>query len=1560
MNGPDQASAAEPGDIAIIGLAGRFPGARTLGEFWHNLSHGIDSITRFTDADLLAAGVEPALLADPALVRAGGLLDGIEAFDPAFFGLSPVEAAALDPQQRVFLECAWESLEHAGYDGAAYAGLVGVFAGAAMSSYLSNVSGHAASLRALGDYQILLGNDKDNVPTLVSYKLDLRGPSLAVQTACSTSLVAVVVACQNLLSYQCDLALAGGVRIAVPQAFAHRHQDGGIMSPDGRCRAFDAKAQGTVGGNGVGIVVLKRLGDALADGDRVYAVIKGAAINNDGALKVGYTAPSVEGQAQVIAMAHAAARVDPRSITFVEAHGTATDLGDPIEVAALTQAFRLGTRDRGFCALSSVKANVGHLDTAAGVAGLIKTVLALEHRQIPPAVHFEQPNPKIDFAQSPFFVNARRLAWETDGSPRRAGVSSFGIGGTNAHVVVQEAPAVSGQPSHRSAELLVLSARSSAALAAMNENLAAHLERYPDAPLADVAYTLQAGRRAFRVRRALVCRGVPDAVRLLRHSNASPEWTNVAPPASPSVAFMFAGHGPQHLGMAHGVYRSEPTFGAELDRCAEIATRHLGLDLRALLYPPDRLGAEAEALFSRVAVSHAALFAVEYAMARLWMDWGVNPQAMIGHSLGEYVAACLAGVFSLEDALSTVIVRATLIESVPPGAMLALPITEADLVALGGRTVSVAAVNGPALCVASGPPEAIAALERRSAARGLETRRLTHTRAFHSFVLDPVLAALRAHVASVRLSAPRIPFVSGVTGRWITDGEATDPGYWMRHARETVRFADGLDVLHAADYTLLEVGPGQTLASLARRTAARPGALEAFASQPGPHDDPDEEAYLLGTLGRLWLSGVGVEWAGVHRHARRLRTPLPTYPFERRRCWIDSSADADAEPERSAGADREAERRDLADWFYIPSWRRTAPSDVLAQRPLAGTSWVVFADALGVGDALAREAAARGVAVALVGAGTAYSDHGDRRYTIDPRTRGDYEAVVSAVRARQGEPDTIVHLWSVTAAAEGDQAALDELRRFHERQALGFDSLLLLVRALGERSDGASLRIVVGSTNTLDVTGGEPLLASKATILGLCRVIPDELDGVVCRSIDTDPPSAATPPSVIARGLLTEIGADVSDRLVALRGRHRWTEAFEPVHLGADGRRPPLRERGVYLVTGGLGGIGLAIAEHLARSCRARLVLVGRSPLPPRSAWTTWADEHGDDDVTSQRIRRVREIEALGADVRIETADVADPDAMRGVIDRTRAAWEAINGVVHAAGVAGGRLLQFQTPGAASQVIAPKALGALVLRALLAQERLDFFLLCSSLTAIHGAAGQADYCAANLFLDTFAHQMARTSAWQVVSVNWDTWREVGMAVTTPLPFDLESQRAVNLANGFDPADGVEAAMRILGSGLPQVAVSTLDLPTAMASLAAGESIDLAEPEAPLDGDALPQPRPALTTEYVAPRNDLELEIAEMWQSLFGIDQVGAHDNFFELGGHSLLALQFISRLRGSAGVELSAHDLFGAPTVSGLADVITRRRPPAGSDEERLKETLALVEGLSDEQVRAMLGNDDR
>ncbi|MFL6289712.1 MAG: amino acid adenylation domain-containing protein, partial [Thermoanaerobaculia bacterium] len=871
------------GRIAVVGMAGRFPGARDLGELWRNLRDGVESIRFFTDEELFAAGVHPTLLADPAYVRARGVLDGTDLFDAGLFEHTPREAQILDPQQRLFLETAWEALEHAGYGAERWRGEAGVFAGASENTYVHQILGHPSLLAAVGRYSVSLANNPDYLATRVSYKLGLQGPALAVQTACSTALVAVHLACRALLDGECDLALAGGASVRVPEQAGYLYEEGGIASPDGHTRAFDARAAGTVRSSGAGAVVLRRLEDALADGDTVHAVILGSALNNDGSRKVGFTAPAVEGQARVIRKAHLAAGVDPETIGYVEAHGTGTPLGDPVEIAGLTEAFRAGgARRTGFCGLGSVKSNLGHTDAAAGIAGLLKTVLALKHGEIPPSLHFETPNPAIDFAGSPFYVAAGLTGWKTCG-PRRAGVSSFGIGGTNAHVVLEEAPcAPAPARTDRPAQLLVLSAATPSALEAATANLARHLEALADADLADASWTLQAGRKALRCRRALVCRGRAEAVDLLRSSDPARVWSRTTSPDPLAVAFLFPGQGAQHCGMAEELYALEPVFREALDEACEILRPELGMDLREALYA-------AGAGLDETALAQPALFAVEHALARLWMSWGVRPEALLGHSVGEYVAACLAGVFSLEDALRLVAARGRLMQEQPPGAMLAVPLPEAEVARLledRGGPLALAAVNGPAACVVSGMEEDVRAFRERLG-EDVDCRRLHTSHAFHSALMDPVLEPFAELLKGIGMRPPRIPFVSNRTGTWITADEATDPAYWTGHLRGTVRFADGLATLLGPPdgrrrTALLEVGPGATLGTFAGRSADL-----VLRSLRRPREDRPDLDVLLGALGRLWLSGAEIDWAAVHAGERRRRIPLPTYPFERRRYWVE-------------------------------------------------------------------------------------------------------------------------------------------------------------------------------------------------------------------------------------------------------------------------------------------------------------------------------------------------------------------------------------------------------------------------------------------------------------------------------------------------------------------------------------------------------------------------------------------------------------------------------------------------------------------------------------------------
>ncbi|WNZ28006.1 amino acid adenylation domain-containing protein [Leptolyngbya sp. NK1-12] len=887
------------GDIAIIGMVGRFPGADSVEELWHNLCAGIESTTRFTDAELDPID-DQELRRDPHYVPVKGIVRGAEEFDAAFFGISPKEAEVMDPQARVFLELAYAALENAGYT-SAYNGLIGLYAGSGQNTYFErHICGRKEIIEPLGAFQTMLANEKDFVTTRASYKLNLTGPSVSISTACSTSLVAVIHAVQGLRSHQCDLALAGGISINTPQNTGYLHQEGGMLSPDGHCRPFDAKAQGTMFNNGVGIVVLKRVEDALREGDRIYATIKGVGINNDGSDKASFTAPSVHGQMGAIVRAYADANIHPRTISYIEAHGTATPLGDPIEVEALTQAFRTQTAATQFCAIGSIKGNVGHLVAAAGVTGLIKTALALYHRKILPSVNFESPNPEIDFANSPFYVNTQLTDWPISENPRRAGVSSFGVGGTNAHVVLEEAPIAeeSVAPSCPY-QLLLLSAKTETALEQATANLRTHLQQNPAINLADVAYTLQVGRNGFNYRRFLVCRTQQEAIADLEILPAHRSATRYTDRRDPEVVFMFPGQGAQYLQMGQTLYQNEPVFRNAIDRCAHILQPLLNCDLRQVLYLVESQETAAE-LLQQTVYTQPALFAVEYALAQLWQSWGVQPAAMIGHSIGEFVAACLAGVFSLENALTLVATRGRMMAELPPGAMLSVRLAAAEVEPHLSADLAIAAINGPALCVVSGPTAQIAQLQQKLEAAEVACKLLHTSHAFHSPMMESIIEPFGQLVRTVQLSPPRIPFVSTVTANWITNSEATDPTYWANHLRATVRFAEGVQTLwQQPQRVLLEVGPRTTAATLARQQATDLNQQIAISSLGSTTEDNTEAATLLQAMGQLWLAGVSFDWQSVYANEKRRRIPLPTYPFERKRYWIDPKPVASAV---SAGA----------------------------------------------------------------------------------------------------------------------------------------------------------------------------------------------------------------------------------------------------------------------------------------------------------------------------------------------------------------------------------------------------------------------------------------------------------------------------------------------------------------------------------------------------------------------------------------------------------------------------------------------------------------------------------
>ncbi|MEH2206138.1 MAG: condensation domain-containing protein [Nostoc sp.] len=1522
MNIPTGAYPTNGSEIAIIGLTGRFPGAKNVDEFWHNLQNGIESISTFSDEELLQAGVDAALLSNPNYVKRNAVIENAELFDADFFGFNPRDAEITDPQHRIFLECAWEALEKAGYNSETYNGSIGVFAGSNLSGYLLNIYFNQNIRNSIDERQIAIAGDKDYLATRTSYKLNLTGPSYTVQTACSTSLVAVHLACQSLLNGECDMALVGGVSISASRKSGYLYQEGSINSPDGHCRAFDAKARGTVGGEGAGIVVLKRLEDALNDGDFIHAVIKGSAINNDGSNKVSYTAPRIEGQAKVIKTAQLVAELEAETITYIEAHGTGTSLGDPIEIAALTQAFQSSTKNKNFCAIGSLKTNIGHLDAAAGVAGLIKTVLALKHKQIPPSLHFEEPNPQIDFANSPFYVNNKLSEWKVDKHPRRAGVSSFGIGGTNAHVILEEAPVFTTKESvSRPWQLLVISAKTQTALESATTNLANYLVQHPDSNLADIAYTLQVGRRNFNHRRALLCQDIPDAIKILTAPKKERVLNNYSEDRKHSIVFMFPGQGAQYVNMGRELYEAEPIFREQIDDCCKLLKPYLKLDLKDILYPSTIEATEEQ--LKQTSLAQVALFVIEYALAKLWMAWGIHPQAMIGHSIGEYVAACISGVFSLEEALTLVVIRGRLMQEVEAGSMLSVSLSAKEIQPMLGSELSLAASNAPSLCVVSGATNAIALLQNRLTEQGVDCRWLHTSHAFHSQMMEPILEPFVRHIREVNLKSPQIPFVSNVTGTWITADQATDPDYWARHLRQPVLFNEGIaEVLQQPERILLEVGPGRTLTTLAKRQLVSQAVV--LTSLRHPQEQISDVAFLLNTLSRLWLSGLQINWAGFYTKEQRRHIPLPTYPFERQRYWIEANPETALSKvsQKSLG-----KKPDIADWFYIPIWKQSTPLDFFQGKELVidkNTRWLVFIDEYGIGSEVAKRLEQQNhvVTVRVADKFTKLNEH---TYTINPQQRNDYDTLLQELQKESLIPNAIAHFWSITP---NDTLSNNKLKKqiSEDCQNLGFWSLLYLTQALGKQNISHSLNLNVVTNNLYNVIGDEKLCPEKATILGPCKIINKEYPNINSCLIDVViPVSNTSPTQKFIDYLITELTTQQTNNIVAYRGYRRWIQTFENIRLDeSTAEKTKLRQGGVYLITGGLGGIGLVLAEHLAKTVQAKLILISRKGLPERSHWNQWLENHDSKDSLSCKIQKMLALEELGSEVEVKSANVASYEEMQIAVTEALEKFGQINGVIHAAGIAGGGIIQLKTEDVANSVLAPKVKGTLVLEEILNLKNidLDFLVLCSSQSSILSEFGQVDYCAANAFLDVYAHYRTSKSDQFTVAINWSTWQEVGMAVETALPEQLKLQREEDLKKGILSKEGAEAFNRILLTSLPHVVVSPQDFQTVIEQ---DNAFNYLEKELAFLSETsitniaqLNHPRPNLANIYVAPRNEVEQTLADIWQQFLGIDKVGIHDNFFELAGDSIITIQIVAKAN-KLGLKLTSQQMFMHQTIAELA-----------------------------------------
>ncbi|WP_022706034.1 type I polyketide synthase [Paracoccus zeaxanthinifaciens] len=1345
------------GDIAIVGMGIDVPGASDVAQFWRNLRDGIESIRPLSQQELEAAGEIAARIAHPDYVPHAALLDGYDMFDAEFFGLSPKDAAIMDPQHRKFLECCWHAIEHAGHR-PDNLGSVGVWAGCGMGSYFAvNICSNRDLVEETGMFLLRhTGNDKDFLATRVSHALDLRGPSVSVQTACSTSLVAVHAAAQALIAGDCDTALAGGVTIEFPQGRGYMYKPNEILSPDGHCRAFDHRSEGTVFGSGTAVVVLRRMADAIADGDHIWAVIRGSAINNDGAAKAGYLAPSVEGQAAAVAEAHLLAGVDAATIDYVECHGTGTRLGDPIEVAALTEAFALGSPG-GRTAIGSVKTNIGHLDTAAGGAGLIKVALSLHHRQIPPSLGYEAPNPVIDFASGPFSVAASLQPWPSHPDrPARAGVNALGVGGTNAHVVVDEAPArISGDPSDWPVQPLVVSGRNRAALDANAKALAAWLRDNPDADLADVGFTLQQGRTVFDKRRVLVAANPAEAADLLETNDPRRVFNHDRPAQAPRVSFLFPGGGVQFVQMGRGLYETEPVFREWMDRGLAVLESLTGRDARSIWIPEPEDQAAAVAALSRPSVQLPLIMMVEYALAKLWISWGVTPDALAGHSMGENTAACIAGVMSFEDCIALVELRGRLMDRIAPGGMLSVALSAEELMAEAGDGLDLAAINAPGLSVASGAQDLIDALQSRLTARGIECQRIAIDIAAHSRMLEPILAEFEDFLRGIALSAPKIPLISNRTGTWMTDAEATDPGYWVAHLRNHVDFAGGIAILREVPGTLfLEVGPGRAMASLAQACGASPQHVVSSLRHPDQKIEDDE--FFLLAFARLWAAGLDLDWDVIWGE-RRLRVPLPGYVFQSRRFFIEPATGTSADPEADAMPMR---LPDHEGWGWRPTWRLSAPDVELDSdgRPIGEPArWLVMNDDSGLGDAVVRRLRAAGHEVIELRPGDSFAQVSDDGFMVAPENgASDFDLLIASLTTQNRLPDHIVSFWLVPdATRSGARAGFSP---FHRHIEQGFYALFHLIRALASEGGGAPVSLVAVTSGAASIAVEKVISPEKAMVLGPLAVGMREFPWLSARSIDVPAPQGR--PDALADRLVEDLLDPTPPARTAWRDGRRHARRLKAQQLP-----PPEQDEfnadSVVLITGGLGGIALRLTQWLALDRGARVVLLARRALPPEQEWAERiaADP---DNRESRRLAALSELRAAGARVTIAVADVADAAQLAQAVEGIRRDVGRITDLIHAAGTVADAPMLAKTGAEVEDVFAAKLHGTRNLAHVLAETPVRRTILFSSTSTEIAATGQVDYVAANEYLNAVAS--AGIAAFgQVTAVNWGVWSQIGMA-----------------------------------------------------------------------------------------------------------------------------------------------------------------------------------------------------
>lgn len=1498
-------------DVAIIGYSGAFTGGENLDDYWQQIIEGREGYYKTVQTSY-----------DENFIPVVSRVKGIEEFDANFWNIPPNEAELADPQIRKFLEHCWNVLEKSGYSKNRMQKQIGIFAGSGDQTYLMQNILQSKRSHDFDFFSSYTMNGKDFLATRVSYYLGLTGPAVNINTACSTSLITIIEACKSLALGNCNLAIAGGVSLLLLENDGYVWSEGMVMSKQGQCRAFDEKADGIVRGAGVGVVLLKRLSDALKDQDDIKCIIKGYAINNDGNRKTDYAAPSVSGQTECILNAQSMANITSDQVDYIECHGTGTKIGDPIEISALKEAFEFnqGAVKNASCIIGSVKSNIGHADSAAGVASVIKVTKMLENHVLPKQINFTAANSELFLEQTPFKIITKQQKWNNNKSSRIAGISSFGIGGTNAHLILEEAPALNHEVADNKnlsqPYLLSISAKSSGSL---NENmvrLAEFLSVQGVANLADVAFTLHTTREEFDCRQMLLCENVIDAIEKLQDNGGkfSPidyDRNRIDKDEIPAIVFLCSGIGEHYLGMGKSLYEKVEKFHQEIDRCCEITNRYLEKDLRELLFGDDDNNAK---LLEQTKYMASAVFIMGYASAKLWMHLGIGPTQLIGHSTGEYLAACLAGVLSLEDMLRLVVKRAEIIDRISSGAMLAVPLSEAEITPCLENGLSIASINGPSLCVVSGKNSAVEKIEEKLNASGSASSRLPVTIAYHSDMMKDERTALLDLFKTFNFKKPLIPYISNLTGKAIKPSEVTSAEYWYEHTCKTVHFSNGVkELLNNNGSTIfIEIGPGRNLASAVLQHQTKKINLKGrvLSSIRNKDLNIDDYKFFLSNLGKLWLQGIKINWNNFYDCSKHLKVELPTYAFDKTTYWIKPDAGS---PNRPATSPNNVIRYPLDEWFVKTTWEYDKVRDKLLITN--GQKYLIFVDSSEMGSRIVEKIKQTNL-VYTVKIGKKYSlDEANKTITIRVHVKDDYVKLAKWFGRHHLKFDYFIHLWLLDSSTDSHEVSRSSVEYY---QQIGFYSILYAIQVITENSLTDSLRLSVITSGIYSLTDEEILYPEKATVIGLVKSIPFEYPGIVCKCVDIDSPMVLD--EITENNILIEItqnfnsiSPDLDNNIIAYRKSFRWIRKFTKINVKNPSQNISiLKDGSVYIVTGGLGGIGSVLAENLAEKAKnIKIVLIGRTALPEKSLWANFI-ETNPTSKTTIKLNRMLAIEKLGCEVHYVPADISDIENICEAFSRIRQTIGPISGLIHSAGLPPDQAIYKKNKDYVENIFAAKVFGTVVLQKALANDNLDFFFICSSLSSLVGAFAEADYAGANAFQDAFAHYSDKHFKTKIFSVNWALWKEVGFAVDLEVPEIIREQRKLDMRYGIANQEGKEVFNRVINQDEVQLVL----IPYVKNNVTSDEDVNVQQLH----------PRPKLTTEYAEPKNATEKIIEKCWQKVLGFEKIGVNDNFFDLGGNSLSALRIINEINKSFDQKLTPSFFLDNSSIHKIAKYLLNNK----------------------------------